>query len=213
MDDQRDDPFPRSLPQILDSSPQILDLNMEDELHSMGIVDYYNGTDAYDSPQGMFYGTAADNTAVPSPAGTTKKEATVSTHLAEPSWSHSPESSSGSDSSNPHKRKNSSESSSTGGLNMADAPSTSGIMIGADPAAEQENERWMDEAFDFASAASSPVPQSAIAQANRIFTGDRSTKVPTRANTSMARPSGYRSYVGTPSVSKSPVRQRSLCRS
>ena len=154
-----DDPFPPSLPGY--ESPQIYDSGLKETMEDIG-AEYYDNN--YTSPSNLFSDQSLHDSPYSSAAvKTTDNTPSTTSHLADPNWSNSPESSSSSDSSNRHERKNSSESSAMGEPAVADTPVANGILIATDPfdanaMDDEASNKFMASAFDFESAASSPTP-------------------------------------------------------
>lgn len=150
------DPFPPSLPGY--ESPHIYDSNMTDAMEDLQ-GDLGDPGYSYPSPFHLFSEQTPNSSAyLSTPLKNTENASSKSSQLLAPHWSQSPDSSSGSDSSNHHERKNSNESSA-----MGETPVPNGILVGADPvdadaADEEASNKFMNFAFDFESAASSPSP-------------------------------------------------------
>ena len=151
-----DDPFPDSLPDF--SSPRIYDPTLPSSMEE-GDYNFYDVNEQFSSPPGMFEDDAMnDATFNSAPLKAPDQKVNTGTTASAPQWFNSPESSSGSDSSNQHKRASSTDSSAVGDVNMKNTSESHGMMIGTDSADDEKDNRFMESAFDFDSAASSPIP-------------------------------------------------------
>ena len=177
--------------------PQIFDANMNDAFEGGGLEfpELH-----FDSPG--FWGNTSG--ASPMPSKSNGSQATKPPFVG-PEFSHSPESSSASDSSNnQHKRNHSSDSSQSGALAGDGDVLMNGIVIGADiedqasdkssPATDVDlSNRAMECHFDFDSAASSP---SHFTDTKSAFkpSSVRSIKMPYRSSPNAGLSHGFGPY-------------------
>ena len=184
--------------------PQIFDANMNDAIEG-GALEF---PELHFDPPGFWGNTLG---ASPMPSKSNGSQATEPPFVG-PTFSHSPESSSASDSSNnQHKRNHSSDSSQSGALAGDGDVLMNGIVIGADiedqasdkssPATDVDlSNRAMECHFDFDSAASSP---SHFTDTKSAFkpSSVRSIKMPYRSSPNAGLSHGFGPYQAVSKVS------------
>ena len=184
--------------------PQIFDANMNDAMAGGGLEFPELHLDSPD-----FWSNTLGASPMPNKSNGSQ---TAKQPFVDPAFSHSPESSSASDSSNnQHKRNHSSDSSQSGALAVDGDVSMNGIVIGADiedqasdkssPATDVDlSNRAMERHFDFDSAASSPSP---FADTKPAFkpSSVRSIKMPYRSSPNGGPSHGLGPYQAVSKVS------------